>query len=182
MDDLIGPNSPPDARPATYWDGRGLFMGDAGYQRMSPAVFEGMVGEHLPPLDDGEVEIVMIGMRSMMGDVISIRAQRDGDTIRYRVVDEDEGVSDGGPGYTFEPHESSKPLSFTDITAMIWSLHVPDWGHFFEQGWEEQRDCDLETYENDFYELQSDFYRGLQEWLEERFEKWRRRRIHDAKE
>lgn len=175
-DKKIGPDSPDDARPATYWDGRGLVQGSASAQRVDPAVPWGAAGEALPALDEGEVEIVMIGMRSVMGDVVSVRALREGDKIRYRVVDEYEECDEEGkviPRYNCEPEESSAPLTLEEVKSLLWSIHVEGYGQIFEQAWREQMDGHIDDYENDFYFMESDFYSRLQEWLERQFKRWK---------
>ena len=47
-----------------------------------------MGGEYLPNLLKGEVEIARISLRSVTGDVISVRAARGNRRIRHRIVDE----------------------------------------------------------------------------------------------
>lgn len=183
--DRVGPESTPDARPVSYWDGRGLALGDSEHQRVAPGHVAGWVGEYLPPLAEGEVEIVMIGLHSTMGDVVSVRVLRDGSKIRYRIVDEDElGWFGGETRYQFEPHESLQPLTFREVSDLLWSIRVPEWGHLFEQQWVsegESGDYELEQRKNDFFVLASDFYDGLQEWLDARFELWKGHRIDGTK-
>ena len=114
------PDHTPDPRPDSYWNGRGTFKGDARFQRVSPATPFGLVGECLPDLREKEVEIVMIGMRSAMGDVISVRARREGDNILYRVVDEygDPDFSN----YDGYPEESRLPLTQKEMQDFLWSI------------------------------------------------------------
>src|SRR5437899_1838208 len=47
-----------------------------------------MGGEYLPPLQEGEVEIARISLRSTTADQISVRALRTSDGISYSIVDE----------------------------------------------------------------------------------------------
>lgn len=47
-----------------------------------------MGGEFLPDLRKGEIEVARISLRSTTADVISVRATRGKDRIRYRIVDE----------------------------------------------------------------------------------------------
>jgi hypothetical protein len=134
-----------------------------------------LVGEYLPALEDGEVEIVMIGFRSVMGDVTSVRAKKAGNGILYNVVDENFGEI----GYKFEPHESSHPLTFGQITDLLWSIEAADYGPIFLKDWEGGCDDDFEDYEQDAYLLSSDFYDGLQEWLDQRFDEWKKQKIQE---
>ena len=93
-------------QPDTYWDGRGLEQGDAGYQRSQPSMFVALVGEYLPNKEDGEVEIVFVETASTTGDVMSLRAKPDKKGIRYRMVDEYEQA------YDLPFLTSAGPLSF----------------------------------------------------------------------
>ena len=179
-----------EVRPASYWTGGGLVQGGPHVQRVASAMPWSAMGEYLPPLADGEVEIVMIGMHSTMGDVISVRARRDGDHIRYWVTDEyEEGEVDeddeeenhekkGVSRYDFNPRESTLPLTIGEVEGLLWSIRVDGWGQIFEKAWLDQSDGkELETFENDFYFIESDFYEGLQGWLEERFAEWKTRQL-----
>lgn len=168
----IGPDSPADAHPETYWDGRGKVQGSATLQRVSPAIPAGLVGEFLPPLRPTEVEIVMIGMRTTMGDVTSVRARRRGVRILYDVVDE---YSSDGNRHTFKPKSSSRPLTFKQVADLLWSIEVADYGQLFQQTWLEQSESDFKNYGNDFFFLKSDFYDGLDEWLDKQFVDWKER-------
>ena len=150
-------------RPPTYWDGEGQLRMGA-----------------LPEFLDGEVEIVSIRLNSVMGDLKSVRARRDGDVIRYRVVDEYQECAEDGElinDYTWRPEESSLPLTIDEVKDLLWSIEADGYGQIFTKAWEEQLDGPIEDYENDFYYLLSDFYHGLQGWLEERFDEWKRRKI-----
>jgi len=187
------PETEDDRHPETYWDGDGL----------------GVQGD-LPGLLDGDVEIANILMYSTMGDVISIRAQRYGDKIRYYAVDEyDDGdsievVAEDGEidersvpllneeglvvsKYECSPSESSVPLTLGEMKEFLDAFSGDDYGRVFETAWGEQFSCDpdedfkeaLKNYHNDFFSIYSDFYSGLEEWLEEKFEKWKREQIDE---
>ena len=157
-----------EAAPDTY-DCGGTEKGDAEYQRVSPAMPEGLVGEYLPDLDDGEVEIVMIGLNSAMGDVISVRVSLEDGLYHYTIVNEYDG------DYEYKPATSSTPLTFRGVTELLWSITIEEWGRLFEQQWIDDLEYAgqrVDRISNDFYELESDFYFGLQEWLDWRFEQW----------
>ena len=146
-------------RPASYWGGAApVHWGD------------------LPELEEGETEIVSILMKSTMGDLISVRARRKGDVICFRVVDEyeDRDAEDRViPRYCCEPAESAEPLTLGEIKSLLWSIRCDGYGQIFEKAWDEQRDGPVSEYENDFYELASNHYEGLQEWLGEQFRNWK---------
>lgn len=50
-----------------------------------------MSGAYLAPMDGEEVEVLRVTLKSVTGDVTSVRAKRTAASIRYRVVDEYEG-------------------------------------------------------------------------------------------
>jgi hypothetical protein len=78
--------------------------------RIHPAL---MGGEYLPDLEDSGVEIARVELDSVTADVISIRATRDGELIRYEVVDE----------YDIErkisPETSATPLEMGQLVELI---------------------------------------------------------------
>ncbi|MBA2527010.1 MAG: hypothetical protein H0V18_14700 [Pyrinomonadaceae bacterium] len=97
-------------RPESYWSASGEpLVGSHTYIRM-PYVD---VGEYLPDLLPGEVEIARIVLKSSTGDVVSIRARANVKRITYRVVDEYE------TSFNFEPRESAAPLTLKEILDMI---------------------------------------------------------------
>lgn len=166
---LIGPNSPADTCPATYWDWRGRT------QPTTPDRPTGLLGEYLPPLADAEVEIVMIGMYTVNGDAISIRAKRKPKTIRYHLVDEQElgYASDASPDYYYRPRRSSMPLTFKQVTDLLWSI-CTDYGHLFVQSWVDSAEfANGDNDEDSMFTLKSDFYTGLNDWLNEQYRNWR---------
>ena len=71
-------------------------------------------------------------------------------------------------------------MTVDEIKQLLWSIEADGWGQIFTKAWEEQLYGPIEDYENDFYYLLSDFYHGLQRWLEERFEEWKRRKIAET--
>jgi hypothetical protein len=204
LPDDFCPETEDDRGPESYWSGGGRRQTVPLGQRVAPALPWGAVGEHLPEMEDNEVEIAMIGMQSVMGDVLSIRAERHGDTIRYYVIgeydeyderdnddatdedDEDDLVDrrsvprrdkDGKvvSSYKCKPDESSKPLTLGEVKDLLWSISREDYGQIFKATWIEQFDDDsIEDYENDFFYISSDFYQGLQGWLRDKFEEWKR--------
>lgn len=75
-----------------------------------------MGGEYLPELIEGEVEIARISMKSTTSDQISVRALREDDIIRYRIVGEYE---DDGMPYTLPFETSDRPLTMKELLKMI---------------------------------------------------------------
>lgn len=164
-------------RPDTYWDGRGTVQGYATLGRVAAAVPTGG-GEYLPPLEPGEVEIVLIGIETVNGDATSVRATRDGGWIIYRVVDEQElGYGADGPTeFSFQPTESDKPLTFRELTDLLWSLEQSGRRMFVSQWEQDAASGNLPDEIDGFFSLSSDFYDGLSDWLAERYRAWRKDR------
>lgn len=160
----------PSDRPDTYWDGHGQGNQVSGTTRGLAAFPAAIVPEALPPLEEDEVEIVLIKMRSTTGDLISLRARRDGDVIAYRMVDE----------YELEqvviPPQSSQPLSFGELTELLWTFQWEECeGPEFVGGWEYQYKESGEDFDSirEWFVLDSEYYDGLNAWLERRFEQWK---------
>jgi len=86
--------------------GEDLFM----WGRVHPAM---MGGEYLPALAEGEVEIARISLASTTGDQISVRAQREDGTIRYRVADEYEST------FQLSIETSEAPLTLGQLIRLI---------------------------------------------------------------
>ena len=76
--------------------------------RIHPAF---MGGEYLPDLDDTEIEIARISIRSTTSDVTSVYARRGKGCIHYRVVDEYGGDTLTGAA----ERTSDKPLSLGEL-------------------------------------------------------------------
>jgi hypothetical protein len=85
----------------------------AAVSRIHPLM---MSGEYLPDLDDGEVEIARVILRSTTCDVMSVRARPAGEGIAYRIVDEYE-AEDYGPEY--EARTSEWPLTLGELLEYL---------------------------------------------------------------
>jgi hypothetical protein len=72
-----------------------------------------MGGEYLPSFDGEEIEIARVVLASVTQDVISVRASRSGDRIKYRVVDEYDAK------FTLTKDWSFKPLTFAELIHLI---------------------------------------------------------------
>ena len=156
-------------RPETYWDGGGEGNFVEGFTRgigMAP----GAAPEALPEMLEDEVEIVLIRSRSTLGDLMSLRARRVDGRIRYRMVDEyDMSVDLAVP-------QDEKPLAFGELTEVLWSFRMSKLDDpFFLSGWE---NC-LESLDylgwdgiGAFYSVTSEFYDGLEDWYDDRYQEW----------
>jgi hypothetical protein len=106
-----------------------------------------MGGNYLPDTEQGEVEIARIRIASTTFDVTSVYAKRDGDVIRYRVVDEYGDDTLEGPAEM----ESGQPLSLGELTEFFltaWPLI-----DVLEMNFEGDREASLR-----FFDAESDFY------------------------
>jgi hypothetical protein len=136
--------------------------------RMHPML---MGGEYLPDYEEEEVEIARVSLDSTTADVISIRARRTAEGIRYRVVDEYETE------YRCVPELSEWLLSTGKLITLI------DTAESFEIAGlvKPIRDFNVEANDNDpeyaaemvdFVTVSSDFYPQPGNWYEEEAEEW----------
>src|SRR5262249_38600470 len=75
-----------------------------------------MGGEYLPDRQKGEVEIARIELASTTGDVLQVRARRQGSRITYSVVDE---YWDDGSRWALTPPSSKEPLTLGTLIELI---------------------------------------------------------------
>ena len=168
------PHDPLAARPTSYFSsGAGRAIGNRQVQRVSPATPLGLVGEFTPDLEEEEVEIVCIALRSVMGDVISVRARPEGDQIAYEVVDEYDGE------FKLERTSSPQPLTGHEVCQLLRGLFCTElqellFVSFFEQMTEfyEKETPESVAAGNAFVSLSSDFYPDLNPWLAEWYREW----------
>ena len=157
-------------RPDTYWDGRGQGNPFDDCTRGLAAAPVGIVPEALPPHEDGEVEIVLIKMRSTTGDLMSLRVRRDGDAYVYRMVNEYE------LDQVVVPVQSTRPLSFHELTVLLWSFRWDECdGPELVGYWEYKHGEGREDFDSirEWFVFESEYYEGLNAWHDERFEQWK---------
>jgi hypothetical protein len=137
-----------------------------------------MSGEYLPDFEGDEVEIARVTLASVTGDVISIRARRDGNVIRYRIVDEYEGQT----VYYFHPEESTRPLSMRELVELIDTTRgeggYPDYGTGLTSVWRTFNADNGSTPEEmlRFVTVSSEFYPGLYHHYEAEAAEWLKQR------
>ena len=122
--------------------------------RIHPAL---MGGEYLPDLDETEIEIARISIRSTTGDVTSLYARRGEGCIHYRVVDEYGGDTLSGDN----ERSSDTPLSLGELYAFFtatWPLM-----ELLEMNYEGNLEGKL-----DFFSGRSEFYDEFDAVLRER--------------
>ena len=76
--------------------------------------------EYLPDYARDETEIARIELKSIMADVVSIRARIEDDTIHYSVVDEYEGK------FTLETEIGFEPFSLAELVRFIDGTHLDE--------------------------------------------------------
>jgi len=156
-------------RPETYWDGGGEGNFEEGFSR-GMGMVPGGSPEALPEMLEDEVEIVLIRSRSTLGDLMSLRARRVDGRIRYRMVDEYEMSVD------LAVPQDENPLAFGELTEVLWSFRMSKLDDpFFLMCWVNCLDA-LEYLGWDgireFHLVTSEFYDGLEDWYDERFQEW----------
>ncbi|MFC1680342.1 hypothetical protein ACFL1S_00895 [Pseudomonadota bacterium] len=138
-----------------------------------------MGGEYLLAAGDDDVEIARISLKSTTGDQISIRARREGNNIRYNVVDEYE--IDYIPAF----EESERPLALGELVDFLDGTEMAE--HDYEAGliqiyWEDPFGSYGSVEERiDFVSVESGFYPELSEYYEELGKAWMKRQ-HDEDE
>jgi len=142
--------------------------------RIHPAL---MGGEYLPDFEDQEVEIARVTLRSVMADVISVRARREKRTIFYRIVDE------YGTKFEVWPEESKRPLSMGELVALMDDAHDAFNGLYGVT--ERYRDLNCYVPDDapgvvDFVEVTSEFYPDLAAWYEEEAQEWLKEKLKEA--
>jgi hypothetical protein len=100
-----------DYRPASYWTTPGDGAGEGRSVRRRPFIDLGR--EFLPHKQPNEVEIALISLASVTGDVVAITARRRGRHTVYNIVDE------YAAQFLFEPKQSQQPLSMGELIALI---------------------------------------------------------------
>ncbi len=154
----------PDYRPASYWSDTGEPLVGSHTDIRNP-YFE--VGEYLPDLLPGEVEIARVALRTTTGDVVSVRARRDDNLIAYDVVDEYETP------FTFQPQASQEPLTLEEILSLIAGLQNEEDGSAYIWGVLELNFAEDERDDApDFLSVHSDFYPGLHSHFVKLIEDW----------
>lgn len=135
-----------------------------------------MGGEYLPGYQAGEVEMVRVELASTTADVISLRARRSGQRIRYRWVDEYHAE------FRFKPQSSVHPLSLGSVIALIDGTEYAD---NEPEAWtgltNSYRDSNFHPKYGgieyakeiaDFVTVSSPFYPRLQDWYFEEATEW----------
>jgi hypothetical protein len=138
-----------------------------------------MSGEYLPDFEGDEVEIARVTLASTTGDVISIRARRQGGRIRYRIVDEYEGET----VFHCAPEESAAPLTMRELVELMNTARgegmYPDYGTGLTTVW-----CDFHVDNGSspesmvgFVRVSSEFYPDLRRYYEAEAAGWLEKRL-----
>jgi hypothetical protein len=149
-------------------------------------------GEYLPDLLDGEVEIARISMASTTRDQISVRARRQDEVIRYRIVDE-YGDEDSN-GYDLPFETTARPMTLLELMDLIEGAgargnETP--GGLFTANWQYLYDCgDGPDEIMGFISLSSPFYKEITacyealaaQWLSDQLTSEQRQRVNELVE
>ncbi len=107
-------------RPASYWmpaDAAGpdasCSSGNVAGSTIRRRPFFDLGREFLPAHERDKIEIALVSLASVTGDLISIRARPSGTRIVYRIEDE------YGTNFRFYPKHSVQPISLGELIAMI---------------------------------------------------------------
>jgi hypothetical protein len=156
-----------DYRPASYWTTPGDGGGE-GHSVRRRAAFD-LGREFLPDKQPNEVEIALISLASVTGDLIAITAWRRGGRIVYRIVDE------YGTAFRCKPATSTQPLSLGELIALIDGATGHLGGHAKGLTGAYRADnaafCDPESLV-DFVIVTSDFYPELEAYYAEEAREW----------
>jgi hypothetical protein len=156
-------------RPKSYWIGAGPI--DYPHRGEAPG-FGG--GSYLPRASASEVEIAGVALASTTGDVISVRAKRTANGIRFRVVDE------YGTRFKVENPVRVAPLSLGELVQLIDTTeHEGMVGlveAYLDFNWEGMGRLGDPADLQDFAQVVSDFYPQIGALYEQRAEEWVRRR------
>lgn len=127
-------------------------------------------GAYLPDGAPSEVEIARIESRSTTGDVMSIRARREGRHIAYRVVDEYE------MHWVVPMSSSEAPLTLGEMLELLEGAHPaedPEW-RGLTIAWRERNLIERSDARElvEFIRVTSRFYADLEALDRERAESW----------
>jgi hypothetical protein len=109
-----------------------------------------MGGEYLPDIDECEVEIARIEIKSTTCDVTSVRARLDGDAIEYFVVDEYGGDTLSG----LTACTAERPLTLKELFEFFvgaWSIFDVLENIFGDYGYDEDEMMDFIRPSSEFY-------------------------------
>lgn len=153
-----------DYRPTSYW----TTPGDGGRIAVRRRAFFDLGREFLPDKQPNEVEIALISLASVTGDVITRTARRRRSQIVYSIVDEYD------TRFRFKPKSTDQPLSMGELVSLIDGAT----GHLdgatgltsayraYNAAW-----CNPETL-SDFVTVTSDFYPELRAYYAEEATEW----------
>ena len=143
-------------QPALSSEDRSAFAG------IHPAF---MGGEYLPDTEGREVEIARITIASTTQDVTCVYAKQVGKRLRYRVVDEYEGMTLDGKGV----RTSLRPLTLkqlVDFFLKTWNLMLCLDANFFDHGNERE---DVQGF---IVDASSSFYAEFEDLVRARVDEW----------
>ena len=144
---------------------------------------EFMGGEYLPDLGEFELEIGRVILRSVTGDVFSIRVKKDQVGYSYRIVDEYSSTFD----LPENVQKSNEPLTFHEMTVLINDCYMvseggdvigpglvkPDLKFMFENGGSQDSIKGFVRVESEFYPQLHDYFEYQKDiWYQELEDEW----------
>lgn len=140
-----------------------------------------MPSRYLPPYLSEEVEIARVTVKTVMGNIISIRARKETDgNIHYRVVDEYYD-DPGREGYKCNVEMTEEPLTLGELISIMDNVESEDYLCETWHGVTEvhrEREWDLISDDADpaslidYVNVTSEFYPQIQEYYEEEAKTW----------
>ena len=124
-----------------------------------------MGGEYLPDYAETEVEIARVALDSTTHDVISVRASKVGDRIRYQIRDEYETE------FVLDPDTFDQPLTLGELVELIDTAEYSGEGRGIVKSWWPYQECEAEEAVA-FTTVSSVFYPQLSDWYDQEAEKW----------
>jgi hypothetical protein len=149
-----------------------------------------MGGEYLPELEEADVIIASINLKSTTHDVIVVIARLTDKGMEYRVEDEYMDMySEGKDHFHIKTKFSNEPLSFKELIDLI--DNAEDGGGLvaahrifhYDDGCPAEEYYDFATAESGFYPQLKSWYDDVnEEWLEEKKEEERQKELEEERE
>ncbi len=106
-------------RPETYWPDDALPPGERSRKALATGSPFASGLDFLPDFLENEVEIAWVTLQSTSGDVISVRARPEGETILYRIVDDFGDGEDPNERWAPSITESRLPLTMAEMITLL---------------------------------------------------------------
>lgn len=170
-------------RPETYWAKEGSPPEERSRKVVATGSPFASGLDDLPDFLENEVEIAWISLQSTSGDVISVRARREGDAIRYRIADDFGDGEDPSERWAPSITESRLPLTMAEFITLLDNTVCGDPDFHPYVGLVLSRPMDPSDFADwadrtdredhrDFSTIHSDVYPQLAAYYEEEIDDW----------